>query len=97
MREAVGIDGLRIQYDCYHMAMMGEDVLEGLQQNIHQIAHIQFADCPNRHEPNTGMIDFKSIFDWIHHSDYQGWCGAEYRPSKTTAATLSWMQTYQPL
>ena len=97
MREAVRIDGLKMQYDCYHMAMMGEDVLAGLQANIEHIGHIQFADCPNRHEPSTGNIDFKSIFEWIQQSNYQGWCGAEYRPSTTTAATLAWMQTYQAL
>jgi hydroxypyruvate isomerase len=97
MREAVGIAGLKMQYDCYHMAMMGEDVLDGLKHNIDHIGHIQFADCPHRHEPHTGMLDFKAIFDWIAHSTYQGWTGAEYRPSVTTAATLGWMHTDQPL
>ena len=33
------------------MAMMGEDVLEGLQENIHQIGHIQFADCRDAMNP----------------------------------------------
>lgn len=28
----------------YHMAMMGEDVLSALQENIQDIGHIQFAD-----------------------------------------------------
>lgn len=51
-----------MQYDCYHMAMMGEDVLEGLQENIHQIGHIQFADCPGRHEPDTAQIPYEQIF-----------------------------------
>lgn len=37
MLEAVNHPALKMQYDCYHMAMMGEDVLEGLQENIHQI------------------------------------------------------------
>ena len=44
------------------MAMMGEDVLEGLQENIHQIGHIQFADCPGRHEPDTAQIPYEQIF-----------------------------------
>jgi Hydroxypyruvate isomerase len=33
------------------MAMMGEDVLEALKENIAEIGHIQFADCPGRHQP----------------------------------------------
>lgn len=51
MLEAVNHPALKMQYDCYHMAMMGEDVLEGLQENIHQIGHIQFADCRDAMNP----------------------------------------------
>jgi hypothetical protein len=47
------------------MAMMGEDVLEGLQENIHQIGHIQFADYPNRHEPDTGNILCKFLTGYV--------------------------------
>ena len=46
MLEAVNHPALKMQYDCYHMAMMGEDVLEALKENIAEIGHIQFADCP---------------------------------------------------
>ena len=95
MREAVGMPELKMQYDCYHMAMMGEDIADGLAQNLPDIGHIQFADYPHRHEPETGDINFAEIFEVISQSDYQGWCGAEYRPSKTTTATLGWMARYQ--
>ncbi len=54
MLEAVHHPALKLQYDCYHIAMMGEDVLEELKENIHDIGHIQFADCPGRHQPDTG-------------------------------------------
>ena len=46
MLEAVQHGALKMQFDCYHMAMMGEDVLIALQENIDWIGHIQFADCP---------------------------------------------------
>lgn len=90
MQEAVQHPALKMQYDCYHMAMMGEAVLEGLAQNIDQIGHIQFADCPHRHEPDTGSLNLRDIFAWLKHSRYQGWCGAEYRPSQLTADSLAW-------
>ena len=60
--EAVQHPALKMQYDCYHMAMMGEDVLAELKENILEIGHIQFADCPGRHEPDTAQIHFKEIF-----------------------------------
>ena len=80
MLEVIHHPALKMQYDCYHMAMMGEEVLAELQANLHQIGHIQFADYPNRHEPDTGNVPFKQIFDWLRQSDYQGYIGAEYRP-----------------
>ena len=72
MLEAVQHPALKMQFDCYHMAMMGEDVLPALQENIDWIGHIQFADCPGRHEPDTAQIDYSSIFSWLKQSHYTG-------------------------
>ncbi|WP_168382668.1 hydroxypyruvate isomerase family protein [Acinetobacter indicus] len=94
MLEAVQHPALKMQYDCYHMAMMGENVLEGLIENIQQIGHIQFADCPGRHEPDTGDIAFVEVFDWLKHSDYAGYVAAEYRPSKDSANSFAWKNKY---
>lgn len=92
MLEAVGRPELKMQYDCYHMAMMGEPVLQALQDNLSQIGHIQFADYPNRHQPSTGTLDFQAIFGYLRQSDYQGWVGAEYRPQGSTLDSLAWLQ-----
>lgn len=94
MLEAVNHPALKLQYDCYHMAMMGEDVLAGLQENLHNIAHIQFADFPNRHEPFTGKIDYALIFDWLQHSPYLGYCAAEYKPSHRSQDSFAWLKSY---
>jgi hydroxypyruvate isomerase len=85
------ISGLRMQFDCYHMSRMGEDVIEALHDNLALIGHIQFADNPGRHEPGTGKIDYRRIFSFLNSSDYKGWCGAEYHPSKATSDTLAWL------
>lgn len=92
--EAVRHPALKMQYDCYHMAMMGEDVLEGLQENIDSIGHIQFADCPSRHEPGTGKIDYAAIFSWLKQSRYAGYTAAEYRPSQASEKTFAWKDKY---
>mgnify|MGYP006189850935 CR=1 FL=1 len=94
MLEAVQHPALKMQYDCYHMAMMGEEVLAELQANLHQIGHIQFADYPNRHEPDTGNIPYKQIFDWLRQSDYQGYIGAEYRPKDQSDQSFAWKEKY---
>jgi hydroxypyruvate isomerase len=92
--EAVNLPNLKMQYDCYHMAMMGENVLEGLIENINSIGHIQFADCPNRHEPDTGSILYQDIFNWLSHSNYQGFTAAEYRPLENSSASFAWKNKY---
>lgn len=95
MLEAVDHPGLRMQFDIYHMARMGEDVATALEQNIQQIGHIQFADTPARQEPGTGNLDFAALFAQIEELPYHGWCGAEYRPSSRTENTLGWLQPFK--
>ena len=94
MLEAVNHPALKMQYDCYHMAMMGEDVLGELQQNIDMIGHIQFADCPGRHEPDTAQIPYAQIFAWLKQSSYQGYIAAEYKPKINSLQSFTWKNKY---
>lgn len=92
MLEAVNHKALKLQFDCYHMAKMGEDIVSGLAENLHHIGHIQFADYPNRQQPFSGTLDFMAIFHWIKHSHYQGYTAAEYRPSAASAQSFEWLK-----
>ncbi|RKG52980.1 hydroxypyruvate isomerase [Acinetobacter cumulans] len=94
MLEAVRHPALKMQFDCYHMAMMGENLMESLQENIDVIGHIQFADNPGRHEPDTGNIDYAVIFDWLKHSQYTGFSAAEYRPQNLSQNSFAWKDKY---
>lgn len=85
------VEGLGLQYDLYHMAMMGEDLAQGLERLGPAIRHVQFADAPGRHEPGTGRIDFPALFARLDAGGYPGWVAAEYRPSRRTEETLGWM------
>lgn len=86
---------LKIQFDCYHMSRMGEDVTDALRESIPLLGHVQFADNPGRHEPGTGRIDYRSVFTLLRDSGYAGWCGAEYRPSRATEETLAWWRRWR--
>ncbi len=94
MLEAVNHPALKIQLDFYHLAMVNEPLLQSLQENLPVIGHIQFADCPNRHEPGTGDINFAELFDFIQLTGYEGFIGAEYRPSTTTLDSLGWLDKF---
>jgi hydroxypyruvate isomerase len=86
---------LRMQYDLYHMQMMGSDLLSSLPSVIDRIGHIQFSDLPGRTEPGLGTIDFEPIFKLIDSLDYQGYVGAEYFPTVATSASLNWLKPYR--
>lgn len=86
-------DNIKMQFDVYHMARMEEGDISAIISRLgNQIGHIQFADSPGRGEPGTGELDFKSIFYAIEYSTYEGWVGAEYKPTKHTEDTLRWKQ-----
>lgn len=83
---------LFMQYDIYHMQMMGEKPEQFIAGHADKIGHIQFADCPGRGQPGTGKIDFERVFSAIEKSAYAGWVGAEYKPVGTTADSLDWLR-----
>jgi hydroxypyruvate isomerase len=86
---------LFIQYDIYHASKMGENPAEFISQYADKIGHIQFADCPQRGQPNTGDINFDSLFKIIEQSNYQGWLGAEYKPIGGTEHSLLWFNFFR--
>jgi len=93
--EAMPNIDLRMQYDLYHMQMMGSDLLTSLPRVIDRVGHIQFSDLPGRTEPGRGIIDFEQIFKLIDALGYQGYVGAEYFPTVTTSASLDWLKPYR--
>ena len=88
----VGVENLKLQYDCYHMHIMEGDVAAGIARNLDVIAHIQIADAPGRHEPGTGEIDFPALFKHLDAIGYAGFIGCEYKPKTTTNESLAWLR-----
>jgi hydroxypyruvate isomerase len=56
---------------------------------------MQLADTPGRHEPGTGEIHHRNLFDFVDALGYQGWIGCEYKPKDSTPGGtdrgLGWM------
>lgn len=89
--DAVGHANLALQYDIYHAQVMEGDLTNTLRAHIARIGHIQFADNPGRREPGTGEINFPFLFAELRRLGYDGWIGAEYRPTADTAGSLHWL------
>lgn len=86
------------QYDLYHMARQGLDLLAGIQRLAGRIGHVQFADCPGRGEPGSGQLAFAPLLAALRDSGYRGWLGAEYRPGRgDTRAGLGWLAEWRRL
>lgn len=90
--DAVGADNLYLQYDVYHAQRMEGEIGNTLARHLPQIAHIQVADNPGRHEPGSGEINFPWLFRHLDAIGYSGWVGCEYKPATTTEAGLGWLQ-----
>jgi len=89
----VGCSNVKIQFDIYHMQVMQGDIIKSIENNLSYIGHIQFADCPGRHEPGTGELNFENIFTSLDKLNYLGWVSAEYISKTQTAASLAWFKT----
>lgn len=84
-----------LQFDIYHVAMNGQDVLDRYRAHCDLVRHVQFADVPGRQEPGTGHLDFRALLRGLETAGYDGWFGAEYMPRKPTTETFAWLPAFR--
>ncbi|MCL4756978.1 MAG: hydroxypyruvate isomerase [Rhodocyclaceae bacterium] len=90
--DAVAAENLFIQLDVYHAQRTEGELTATLAEHLSRIAHIQVADNPGRHEPGSGEINYRYLFEQIDRLGYSGWIGCEYRPLGATRAGLGWIE-----
>ena len=91
----VGSPALQVQMDLYHCQIMEGDLLMRLQRHLAGVGHLQIAGVPHRHEPDTGEVNYRWLFDEIDALGYDGYIGCEYRPRGATSAGLGWFAPYK--
>jgi hydroxypyruvate isomerase len=82
---------VRVQFDQYHVVMMGGDPLALLDAHLSRIGHVQIADAPGRHEPGTGTAPVRAFLDHLDRLSYDGNVGLEYLPLGDTDNGLGWL------
>jgi len=82
---------VKLQLDLYHAHLIGADSAAVIANDLPQIAHVQVADHPGRHEPGSGEIPLLAQLAQLDALGYAGWVGCEYRPQTTTTAGLGWL------
>ncbi len=90
----VGAPNLAVQMDLYHCQIVEGDLTARLRRHLPsgRVGHLQIAGVPERHEPDTGEVNYPYLFGVIDALGYGGWIGCEYRPAAGTRAGLRWMK-----
>ena len=103
----VGSPALQVQMDLYHCQTMEGDVASKLRQYLPtgRVGHIQIAGVPERHEPDTGELNYAYLLGVLDavvaESGWDGWVGCEYRPRRGavprgTSDGLGWRDAVRP-
>lgn len=86
---------LWLQYDLYHVQIVGGDVITRFQQHQKIIGHIQCSQVPLRNEPDDiGELNYPFLFAELDRLGYSEWIGCEYRPRARTESGLGWGTAY---
>jgi 2-dehydrotetronate isomerase len=91
----VGTSNLKVQFDLYHCQIMEGDLARAMRRDIADIAYMQIAGVPDRHEPDDGEIQYPYLFRLMDELGYDGWVGCEYRPKAGTSEGLGWLKRWR--
>ena len=69
---------------------MQGDRVHNFRDALPDIGHVQFANAPDRHEPDDGEINYPYLFRVMDEAGYEGWAGCEYIPRAGTVEGLGW-------
>lgn len=88
----VSSPNIKMLYDIYHQHMTGDFDMDFIKENIDFIGHFHVADCPGRHEPGTGNVDYVSVLGEILKVRYRGYIGLEYRATCPDRETFGFLE-----
>jgi hydroxypyruvate isomerase len=93
--EDVGAENLKLQLDLYHCQITEGDLATRIRANADLTAHVQIAGVPERHEPDTGEVNYPFLFEVLDATGFEGYIGCEYRPRGRTDEGLRWFEPFR--
>jgi hydroxypyruvate isomerase len=90
----VGRANVSLQLDLYHCQIMEGDLARHIRDLAGRFGHVQIAGVPERHEPDTGEVNYEYVLGLLDETGYAGWVGCEYRPKAGTLAGLGWARAW---
>uniref|UniRef100_A0A8C0ESK1 Hydroxypyruvate isomerase (putative) n=1 Tax=Bubo bubo TaxID=30461 RepID=A0A8C0ESK1_BUBBB len=83
--------------DLFHCQIMDGNLSCNLETYFPLIGHIQIAQVPGRHEPDSpGELNFPYIFELLESLGYTGYVGCEYAPKGEWARSRWRKRSKQP-
>ena len=78
--DRVGSPNVKLLFDIYHTQIMEGNLINNIRSHIDRIGHFHVGDVPGRHEPGTGEINYRNVFQAIYDlgDRYQGSVALEY-------------------
>ena len=98
--EEVGAPNLKVLMDLYHCQVEEGDLSFRIRKYLAdpkqtRIGHFQIAGVPDRHEPDTGEVNYAYIFHLIDQLGYEGFVGCEYLPATIASDNLGWFAEWK--
>ncbi|NVO14469.1 MAG: TIM barrel protein [Rhodoplanes sp.] len=90
----VGRGNVKIMFDCYHVQIMGGDIVRRFERFRDLVGHVQIAAVPSRAEPDEGELAYPEICRTFDRLGWAGWIGAEYKPRGRTEDGLGWLAAH---
>lgn len=85
----VGSERVKLLYDIYHMAVMGDDVIATIRAHHRWFAHYHTAGVPGRAEIDaTQTLDYPAIMRAIAATGFTGFVGQEFIPKRDPLTSL---------
>lgn len=91
----LGEPNLKVQLDFFHAQIMDGDLAAGFQRFQAGVGHVQIAGVPDRHEPDSGEVNYPYLFQLLDDAGYDGWIGCEYNPRGRTEDGLGWFAPWR--
>ncbi|TWU46200.1 Hydroxypyruvate isomerase [Rubripirellula tenax] len=86
--DQVESEHVKVVFDIYHQQISEGHVITNLRNNIDKIGHFHAAGNPGRNELTRGELNYPQIFSAIGETNYGGYVGLEYWPTKDAVTGL---------
>jgi hydroxypyruvate isomerase len=86
----VGSPWLKLLFDVYHVQIMEGDLINRINEYQDYIGYYHVAGNPGRHEPDESQeINYRAVMKAVAETDYSGFVGLEFMPTKDPLESLS--------